>query len=172
MTPEFSRPIKLDQIGSRPQSIDLTATPGECAALAARFDLASLASLSAKVAIAREGDSVSVSGQFAAKLEQACIASGDPVAAAIGEPLTIRFIPPAAGPDELELDSADCDILDHDGLSVDLGEAIAQSLGLALNPYPRSAKAEALLKAAGVKSEEEASALGPLAALLTPKVQQ
>jgi uncharacterized metal-binding protein YceD (DUF177 family) len=44
----------------------------------------------------------------------------------------------------------------HDGQTIDLGEAVAQSLGLALNPYPRSLEAERALKAAGVKGEEDA----------------
>jgi len=53
----------------------------------------------------------------------------------------------------------------HDGQLIDLGEAVAQSLGLALDPYPRSPNADALLKAAGVKREDEAGPFGVLASL-------
>jgi hypothetical protein len=42
---------------------------------------------------------------------------------------------------------------------------VAQSLGLALNPYPRSPEAEKMLKAAGVKSEEDVAPTGALAGL-------
>ena len=45
---------------------------------------------------------------------------------------------------------------------IDLGAAIADTLGLAIDPYPRSAGADAALKEAGVLSEAEA---GPFAAL-------
>ena len=50
----------------------------------------------------------------------------------------------------------------HDGAAIDLGSAIADTLALTLDPYPRSAGAEAPLKEAGVLSEEQA---GPFAAL-------
>ena len=41
----------------------------------------------------------------------------------------------------------------HDGAAIDLGGAIADTLALGLDPYPRSAGAEAALKEAGVLSE-------------------
>ena len=48
----------------------------------------------------------------------------------------------------------------------EIGEAVAQTLLLALDPYPRSPAAEAALREAGVKSEEEASVeASPFAAL-------
>jgi uncharacterized metal-binding protein YceD (DUF177 family) len=50
----------------------------------------------------------------------------------------------------------------HDGTAIDLGSAIADTLALSLDPYPRSASAEAALRDAGVLSEEEA---GPFAVL-------
>ena len=66
----------------------------------------------------------------------------------------------------LELSELDCDMLPHDGKTIDLGEAIAETLALALDPYPRSADAEARLRAAGVIDEEAARAAGsPFAGL-------
>ena len=51
-----------------------------------------------------------------------------------------------------------------------LGEAVAQTLLLGLDPYPRSPAAEAALRDAGVKSEEEARAeSSPFAALAALK---
>ncbi len=38
-------------------------------------------------------------------------------------------------------------------------------MSLSLNPYPRSPQAETALKQAGVKSEEEAAPVSPLAGL-------
>jgi hypothetical protein len=57
------------------------------------------------------------------------------------------------------------DIVFHDGAAIDIGEAIAQTLALALDPYPRAPDAEAALKEAGVKSEAEAGPFAALAAL-------
>jgi uncharacterized metal-binding protein YceD (DUF177 family) len=83
------------------------------------------------------------------------------------EAIHIRFIPEpvVSGEVELELEADDCDTMFHDGQTIDLGEAVAQSLGLALNPYPRSPEAEKMLKAAGVKSEDEVVPTGALAGL-------
>ena len=59
--------------------------------------------------------------------------------------------PPADAPDEeIELGEADCDVVFYDGATIDLGGAIADTLALSLDPYPRSAGADAALKEAGV----------------------
>jgi uncharacterized metal-binding protein YceD (DUF177 family) len=110
---------------------------------------------------------VVATGRFAADLAQYCIASHDPVPAQMDEAVHIRFIaePVISGEVELELEADDCDTMFHDGQTIDLGEAVAQSLGLALNPYPRSPEAEKMLKAAGVKSEEDGAPTGALAGL-------
>ena len=67
--------------------------------------------------------------------------------------------------EEIELGEAELDVAFYDGASVDLGEAVAETLALALDPYPRAPDAEQALKAAGVKSEEEAGPFGALTAL-------
>jgi uncharacterized metal-binding protein YceD (DUF177 family) len=53
----------------------------------------------------------------------------------------------------------------HDGAVIDLGTAVADTLALSLDPYPRSATADAALKEAGVLSESEASPFAVLAKL-------
>ena len=53
----------------------------------------------------------------------------------------------------------------RDSGAIDLGEAAAQTLALALDPYPRSPGAAAALKEAGVIGEGEAGPFGGLAAL-------
>jgi hypothetical protein len=53
----------------------------------------------------------------------------------------------------------------HDGQAIDLGAAIADSLALVLDPYPRSPRAADALREAGVISEEEAGPFAALAAL-------
>jgi len=68
----------------------------------------------------------------------------------------------AALDQEIELGEADCEVIFYEGGAIDFGTAIADTLALAMNPYPRSAGADAALKEAGVLSESEA---GPFAAL-------
>jgi len=93
--------------------------------------------------------------------------TGGPVPAFVSQNFAVRFVAPDATPEaeEIELNAEDCDIMEHDGQAIDIGEAVAQTLGLALDPYPRSANAEARLREAGVLAEGEAGPFGALAAL-------
>lgn len=157
---EFARPVRLDVLGSAPRALAIAAEPDECAALATRFGLIALDSLAADATLTRDGDAVLAEGRVRASVVQACIATGDPVPATIDSPFSLRFVPEGAAPagDEIELSEDDCDVVEYQGLAIDLGEAVAETLSLALAPFPRSPDAGAALKAAGVKSEEEAVA--------------
>ncbi len=173
--PEFSRRIPLVRIGMKPSSHAIAANPDERAALATRFALAAIDRLEADITLHRDGDAVVAQGRVRGEVVQTCIASGEPVAATIDEPIVIRFVPERTpSDDEVELDADDCDEMLHDGLAADIGEAAAQTLLLALDPYPRSPAAAEALKAAGVVSDDEART-GPFAtlgALITKKEQE
>jgi uncharacterized metal-binding protein YceD (DUF177 family) len=165
--PEFSRPVKLDQIGTLAQAIVIEASEAERAALAKRFNLVVLRRLMASLSYARKGSAFAVTGKIEASYSQPCIASAVPVPGRMTEVIAFRFVEAIeTAPDaEIELSNADCDVIEHDGQTIDLGEAVAQSLGLALDPYPRSPDADGLLKAAGVKGEGEVGAFAGLAGL-------
>jgi uncharacterized metal-binding protein YceD (DUF177 family) len=155
--PEFSRPVGLDTLGAEPRRVRVEADEAERAALAARFGLIAIARLEAEAGLSRDGDAVLADGRVTGEATQACVATGEPVAARIDEPLSLRFVPEtdeAAG--DLELDEGDLDTVAYAGGAIDLGEAAAQGFALALDPFPRSAGAEARLRAAGVLTEDEA----------------
>ena len=164
---EFSRPRRLDTIGEGAVSVAVTADAAERAALAARFGLISLDRLAADYSLRRDAVGIIAHGSLSAAVVQPCIATGDPVPATIDETFDIRFLPDpgadAAG--EHELDADELDTMFYDGSAIDLGEAAAETLGLALDPYPRSPAAEAALREAGVQTEEEAKPAGALAGL-------
>jgi uncharacterized metal-binding protein YceD (DUF177 family) len=164
---EFSHVFKLSEIGSHSHDIRLSADAHARAGLMARFDLAALDSLEAEISLKPEAADIVATGRFTAKLAQYCIASNDPVPALLDEPINIRFIPEPIGGSEIDIEllAGDCDTMFQDGQTIDLGEAVAQSLGLAVDPYPRSPNAEKILKAAGVKSEDEVAPLGALSSL-------
>ena len=65
---------------------------------------------------------------------------------------------------EIELAADDLDEIEYSGITFDLGEAVAQSLGLAIDPYAEGPNADATRKAAGISSDDEPS--GPLAEAL------
>jgi uncharacterized metal-binding protein YceD (DUF177 family) len=69
------------------------------------------------------------------------------------------------GEEEIELSESELDVVFYNGASIDLGEAVAETMSLSLDPYPRSPEAETALKQAGVQTEEEAAPLSPLAGL-------
>jgi uncharacterized metal-binding protein YceD (DUF177 family) len=173
--PEFSRTVKLDQLGSAEHAVLLTASPAECTALATRFSLISIDSLTASVGLRMIDDCITLKGRFNAALVQPCAASAAPIALSFDEPLLIKFMSAEAhGPDaEIELDADDCDFAEHDGQMIDVGEAVAQSLALALDPFLRAPNADTVLKAVGVKQEGE-EAVGAFAGLaaLRDKLKQ
>lgn len=164
--PEFSRPIKLDLLGSAPRNEAIEATPSECEALANRFDWLALNRLSATASLSRTGDVVTIAGQVTGAVIQRCSATGEPVPGAIDESFELRLVPePGHAPDaEIEIDAEEADILYHDGQAIDLGEIAAETLALALPAFPRAPGADAVLRAAGVVSDD-AHASGPFAAL-------
>ena len=167
-TPEFSRPVRIDTLGTAPRKLAIEAEPAERDALARRFRLVALDRLAAEATLARNGDEVIARGRISAAVVQICVASGEPVPAEIDEPFDLVFRPDAAevGTDEeVELGEAELDVIFYEGGAVDLGEAAAETLALALDPYPRAPQADTALKAAGVKSEEEAGPFGALAGL-------
>jgi len=167
-TPEFSRPVRVDSLGSEPRPMAIAADEAERAALARRFGLVEIARLAAGAVLARQGPEVVARGRVDAEVVQSCVASGEPVAASVDVPFELVFRPgpEAARPDEeVELSESELDVVFYDGAAIDLGEAAAETLALSLDPYPRAPGAEAALKAAGVKSEEEAGPFGALAGL-------
>jgi len=50
-------------------------------------------------------------------------------------------------------------VMEHDGQAIDLGEAVAQTLALTVDPFPRSAGADAALSELGAEES------GPFAGL-------
>lgn len=164
---DFAHKLLLDRIADGDR-IDVSADDTERQSIRNRLGLQSLDKLDAHATLAREGGNVRARGRIRASLEQSCIATGDPVTQHIDEPFEVIFVPEPTGgaPDEeVELAGEDCDIVFFDGASIDLGAAIADTLALAMNPYPRSAGADAALKDAGVMSEEQASPFAVLAKL-------
>jgi len=164
---EFSRPLRIDDLGRAPVSRDIEATPAERAALTQRFDLAALDRLAAELTAERIADGVALRGRVHAAGAQTCVISGLPVPFTIDEPLALRFerhAEPAS--DEIELSAGDLDVLPIEGDAIDLGEETAQAMELALDPYPKASEAElAEYRRHLVTEEELARARNPFGVL-------
>ena len=162
MTDRFAHRMKLDQIRDG-ERVELTADDSERQAIAARLGLQNLECLNAHATLIRKGALIEAEGRIVGSLSQSCVVTGDPVPAHVDEAFSMMFMPaPEGSDDEVELGPADCDVVFYEGGTIDLGAAIADTLALSLDPYPRSAAAEAALQEAGVVSEAEA---GPFAIL-------
>ena len=167
--PELSRPIKVRPIPGNP--VVVQADEAEREALARRFDLTSVASLRADIDLEEKGKAIRATGHLEAKIVQACAISAEDFVVSISEPVDLRFVPEGTtcvaaseAQEEIELEADDCDEIDYSGETFDLGEAIAQTLGLAIDPYAEGPNADAARKAAGISGDDAPS--GPLAEAL------
>jgi uncharacterized metal-binding protein YceD (DUF177 family) len=163
---DFAHRLPLNQIRDG-ERIDLSADEGERRQIAERLGLRSLDRFDAHATLDRKGEIVRARGRLKAVLRQSCVVTDEPVDAHADESFDIYFLPEPSSEspeEEIELHESDCDVVFHDGSAIDLGQAIADTLALTLDPYPRSPGAEATLKEAGVLTEAEAEA-GPFAAL-------
>lgn len=168
--PELSRPLTLEDARRTSRPIVITADADERAALARRFDLIAIDRLEAELLPEVQGDELRLTGTLTARATQRCVATGTPVKEQVSTPLSLRCVPlarleAAEAEAEVELDSADLDVIGYERGAVDLGEIVAESLVLALDPWPRSANATAWLKAQGVKAEDEVERTNAFSAL-------
>ena len=156
MTPEFSRPERLDTIGERDRSVTFAATPEERRKLAARFAILSVDLLEARFTIRRDTSGIVAKGHVTAKVVQACSVTDEPLDTRIDEPVELLFVERlVAEGDEVELSDDALDTVAIEGGTIDLGEAAADTLALSVDPFPRGPNAAAALAAAGVISEDE-----------------
>jgi uncharacterized metal-binding protein YceD (DUF177 family) len=170
MTPEFSRPERLDTVGEAPRAVTIEATDTERAAVARRFGLVAIDRLAAQLTLRREAAGIVATGMVEADVVQACSVTGDPLPARVAEEVALRFVEPGDAADEIELSGDLMDTIEIEGGTIDLGEAAAETLALALDPFPRSPRAADVLREAGVVAEDEI-AHGPFAALKKLKEQ-
>ena len=167
MIPEFSRIYDIRHLPGG--DLRIAANAGERTALAERFGVAAIARLEAEATLVRDSDAVLAQGRFEADLTQSCAVSGEPLATRIAEPFAVRFVPAAAphGPDaEVELSAAELDEIVYQDGKGDLGEAVAQSLSLAIDPYATGPEADVVRREVGLG---EQGASGPFAALASLK---
>lgn len=165
--PELSRPVKLRAILNDPVVIE--ASEAERAALAARLGIMSIETLRAEVTLDPDGARVSASGTLRAEITQACAVSGEDFPVPVDVPLALVFVPadtaaPIRPDEEIELEPGELDEIEYEGDAFDLGEAIAQSLALAIDPYAEGPNADAARAKAGIITDD--TPRGPLAEAL------
>ena len=134
--PEFHRPLAVLRLASGPHSDSITATPAECAALAIRMGLPSIASLVCAFTLhPRPAGQFLAEGRLRARITQTCVVSLEDFTARLDEHFRVVFAP--ADLDAADDDPESDDVVPYAGTAIDLGEAAAEQLALMLDPYPR-----------------------------------
>ncbi len=137
MTLELSRVVALDRL---PESVLVEATAPERVALAGRLGIPEVRSVTCRFALRARGAMVQADGVLVADVVQDCVVSLEPVPQRVTERFIIRFVP--AGRESDDTDPETPDEIPYEGSTIDLGEAVAEQLALALDPYPRLDGAE------------------------------
>ena len=180
MTPtnEFSRRLAIDPWPDHAVSVEVNADHAGRQVLAERFGLLAVRSLRARGRLERgsEPGELVLRGWLEADVVQACVISLEPVPARLRQRVERRYRSIEFSgswskhlqPHGMEELADDEEVVEPViGGMIDLGEAIAEELGLALDPYPRAAGAAldagALTPHVSVGSEHGAST--PFAAL-------
>ena len=166
---EFTHIIKARQLPG--DTVQLEAGEAQRAALARRFGVTGIDRLDAQVAFAPKDDAIMARGTFDATIRQPCAVTGDPLSYDVHDDFTLRFVAEDKLGEyeedtEFELTEDDLDEIEYDGETIDIGEAIAQELGLAIDPYREGEGADAARAETGIESDEEREVSGPLAEAL------
>jgi uncharacterized metal-binding protein YceD (DUF177 family) len=146
--PVMPRPFNIDDIRDDGRTfVDVEATQAERAALATAYGLPGIASLTARYNVVKRGKIVTVTGDVKARLTQICVVTTDPFESDLDEPVEMTYAPEtmvteaweriakaeASGSNAPAEDPPDVIV---DG-KIDLGSLTAETLALALDPYPK-----------------------------------
>jgi uncharacterized metal-binding protein YceD (DUF177 family) len=158
--PEFSRLVPLARLGSAPFRQQIEANRQEREKLAHRFDLMSLDRFVADVELRRQScGTVLLEAAFEAEFEQCCVVTLDPVRGALSRRFSLVYGPAGAEEREMVLSEDEPALEPLTGDAIDIGEAVAQELSLALPEFPRQPDA-------AIEDTAPAEAIeGPFAAL-------
>lgn len=137
--PEFSRPVAVDRIDRRGLIREIEADAAERASLARRFDLLSIESFRATVRVraVEGGAAFRLDGHVDAEVTQRCVVTLGPVPETVSSDFVLLFRREEPGA-EVEVDFEDEIVEPLEGDEIDIGEAAAQELAVALDPYPRA----------------------------------
>ncbi len=166
-TPEFSRPLALDDIKPDGSNVKLTANDEEREWLARRFDLPSVERMVAEFKVTRgaSGIPIRVFGRVNARITQQCVVSLEDFGSDIAEDIEVEFVPgdDAGAAEDFSIDGVEVETLDGD--EIDLGELAAQHLAVTLDPYPRKPGAEAPEWSKGRENKEDSGQENPFSVL-------
>ena len=137
----LSTVIDVDSLPfSGPQICKIDCDESECTALAARFGFAAVARLSARLKVKRAGPGHwNVTGKLQAEVTQLGGVTGEPVPESVDFTIEERYCRASEEGTDIDVSLDGFEPL-VDG-AIDLGEVVAQTLAISVNPWPRSVDA-------------------------------
>lgn len=134
---ELTRIVALDRIGGAGLETVVEASAEECEALARRMRVPAVNQLRCAFRLRRIADrEIEAQGELDAEVVQECVVSLAPFVQPVAEAFSVQFVP--AGTEAPDDDLEAPDQIPYDGGAIDVGEAAAQQLALALEPFPRA----------------------------------
>lgn len=142
---EFSRIVPVETIDRAGLELEFAAEADECAALARRFGLEEVKSLTATARLTRlpppsDGE-LRLVVTFCADVVQLCVITLEPMAVRLSDRFEVLYAPPSEGVEEgevvidVEADDPPEPLVEG---RIDIGEMVAQHLAMAIDPYPRA----------------------------------
>jgi uncharacterized metal-binding protein YceD (DUF177 family) len=156
--PEFPRLLDVRQCEGK--AVRLEADAAEREALSRRFAIVRIDRLEADLVLHRKDRAVEATGTLEAEIVQPCAVSAEDLPVSIREEIAVRFVPEARtyGPDEeIELSAEDVDEIEYTGTHFDLGEAVAQTLALAIDPFLTGPQADEARQRPELQGDEDAN---------------
>lgn len=137
MNSELHQPLVVDRLGPCRVGVTIEADATECAALAVRMGIPAVLSLACVYSVMPGPDATFVArGHLRARVVQTCVILLDDFDADLDERFCLRFVPLGEESEEVDPRIPEDEVVYECGL-IDLGEAAAEQLALALDPYPR-----------------------------------
>ncbi len=143
--PEFSRPVTVESLHAGWTMRTITAGPNERAALARRFGMVAVERLQAEVKLRQLTNIlVLVEGRFQANVVQTCVITLEDIPVTIEDTFVLTYGSSLADKHRqvevlIEAEGPPDPLVE--GI-IDVGEAVAEHLALALDPFPRKPGAE------------------------------
>jgi len=135
--------VRFSEVDRRDVTLDLVADEAVRAAIARQLDLVSLSRFKATVRLSAWLDGAVLEGRWMADLEQSCVVTLDPVAAALSGQFSVRLLPlgspntPQDEPDAVIDPEADDPPDMVEGPTIPVGDYLVEHLALELDPFPR-----------------------------------
>jgi uncharacterized metal-binding protein YceD (DUF177 family) len=135
-TPELCRPLAVDRVGPDGLVVEVRASAAECVALTRRMAVPAVTGLLCRFRLtAIPGAVLLAEGHLQARVVRVCVVTLEEFETLTEERFRLRFVP--AGRESDDDDPESDDEIAYLGATIDLGEAAAEQLALALDPYPR-----------------------------------